>query len=36
MLREWDLKFLNFIAALCMTFDVDWENDFPDDPWCLE
>lgn len=32
--RSLELKFLNFIAGLCMTFDVDWETDFADDEWC--
>ena len=30
-----DKKFLDFIAALCMTYDVDWSRDFDDDEYCL-
>ena len=29
-------KILDFIAALCFCFDVDWDSDFPDDEYCLE
>ena len=29
-------KILDFIAALCFCFDVDWDRDFPDDEFCLE
>ncbi len=29
-------KILDFIAALCFCFDVDWDRDFPDDEYCLE
>ena len=31
-----DKKFLDFIAALCMTYDVDWSRDFDDDEYCLD
>ena len=30
------LKFLDFMAGLCMTFDVDWNRELPDDEYCLE
>ena len=29
-------KFLDFMAGLCMTFGVDWTQDFPDDEYCLD
>lgn len=29
-LERLDRAFLDFIAGLCMTFNVDWENDFED------
>ncbi len=29
-------KVLDFIAALCFCFDVDWDSDFADDEYCLE
>ena len=35
-LIEVSRKILDFIAALCFCFDVDWDEDFPDDEFCLE
>ena len=29
-------KILDFVAALCFCFDVDWDKDFADDEYCLE
>ena len=29
-------KILDFVAALCFCFDVDWDQDCPDDEYCLE
>lgn len=29
-------RLLDFVASLCFCFDVDWEEDFDDDEWCLE
>lgn len=29
-------KILDFVAALCFCFNVDWDKDFPDDEFCLE
>ena len=29
-------KILDFVAALCFCFDVDWDKDFEDDEYCLE
>ena len=29
-------KILDFMAALCFCFDVDWDKDFDDDEYCLE
>ena len=29
-------RFLDFMAALCFCFNVDWDEDFPDDEYCLE
>ena len=29
-------RFLDFVAALCFCFNVDWDKDFPDDEFCLE
>ena len=28
-------KILDFVAALCLTFEVDWTKEFPDDDYCL-
>ncbi len=29
-------KFLDFVASLCLCFNVDWDKDFEDDEYCLE
>ena len=29
-------RFLDFMAAMCLCFNVDWDEDFPDDEYCLE
>lgn len=29
-------KFLDFIAALCLLFDVDWDEEFGDDEWVIK
>ena len=29
-------RFLDFMAAICLCFNVDWDEDFPDDEYCLE
>ena len=28
-------RFLDFIASLCLVFDVDWEEDYPDDEYVI-
>ena len=29
-------KLLDFVASLCFCFDVNWDEDFADDEYCLE
>lgn len=29
-------KILDFMAAICLVFDVDWDKDFEDDDWVKE
>lgn len=29
-------SFLDFVASLCLCFNVDWDKDFEDDEYCLE
>lgn len=33
---ELRLAFLDFMAGLCMTFNVDWNKELPDDEYCKE
>lgn len=30
------IKVLDFVASLCLLFDVDWDKDFEDDAWVIE
>lgn len=29
-------KFLDFMASICLLFNVDWEEEFGDDEWVIE
>ena len=29
-------RLLNFFAAICLLFDVDWDEEFGDDEWVIE
>lgn len=35
-MSSWFRKFLDFVASMCLLFNVDWDKDIEDDEFCAE